>query len=192
MSVRSPHDVTQLLQRTMVGDEEALASLMPLVYDELRRVAGRHLLRERRGRTLQTTDLVHEAFLRLVPGTAGHRPQNRAHFFAIAARAMREILIDRARARAAAKRGGARLRVTLSDVAARPAEISEDVLALEEALVRLARLDPRQARIVELRYFAGASIEEMSEALRVSPATVKRDWAAARAWLRRELSRSAQ
>ena len=167
---------------------------MPLVYDELRRVAARYIGRERPGQTLQATALVHEAFVRLV-GERARGFQNRAHFVAIAALSMRQILVQRARARRAAKRGGAPERVTLNeDLGAgggvgagfnRPLDI--DILALDEALTRLAAFDPDQARLVELRYFGGLTIEETAEAMRSSPATVKRDWAMARAWLKREL-----
>jgi RNA polymerase sigma-70 factor, ECF subfamily len=165
---------------------------MPLVYDELRRVAARYIARERPGQTLQATALVNEAFVRLVNEKA-RGFENRAHFVAIAALSMRQILVQRARARHAAKRGGASQRVTLDDAVlaegqggfARPGEI--DILVLDDALTRLAALDPTQARIVELRYFGGLTIEETAEALHSSPATVKREWAMARAWLKREL-----
>ncbi len=161
--------------------------LMPLVYDELRRIAARYVSRERPGQTLQATALVNEAFVRL----AAERPrdfQNRTHFLAIAALSMRQILVQRARARAAAKRGGAPQRVTLDDAsAAISTPESIDVLALDEALARLAALDPEQARIVELRYFGGLTVEETAEVEGISPATVKRQWAMARAWLKRAL-----
>jgi RNA polymerase sigma factor (TIGR02999 family) len=170
---------------------------MPLVYGELRRIAARYISRERPGQTLQATALVNEAFVRL----AAERPrdfQNRTHFVAIAALSMRQILVQRARARRAAKRGGAPLRVTLDDVNAAAAQAVRagsrdagpgdiDILALDEALNRLAALDPEQARIVELRYFGGLTVEETAEAVGVSPATVKRQWAMARAWLKRAL-----
>ena len=159
-------------------------SLMPLVYDELRRIAAGYLRRERPGQTLQATALVNEAFVRL----ASERPRpfaNRQHFLAIAALSMRQILVQRARAKKAAKRGGAPDRVTLEEhlVSAPPPDI--DVLALDEALTRLAALDPEQARIVELRYFGGLTVEETADVIGVSPATVKRQWAMARAWLKR-------
>jgi RNA polymerase sigma factor (TIGR02999 family) len=175
------------------------AALMPLVYGELRRIAARYISGERPGQTLQATALVNEAFVRL----AAERPrefQNRTHFVAIAALSMRQILVQRARARRAAKRGGAPIRVTLDDasMAASPEGAAAggaprggpdalDVLALDEALDRLARLDPEQARIVELRYFGGLTVEETADAAGVSPATVKRQWAMARAWLKRAL-----
>jgi len=168
---------------------------MPLVYDELRRLAARYIGRERPGQTLQATALVNEAFVRLVNEKA-RGFQNRAHFVAIAALSMRQILVQRARARKAAKRGGAPQRVTLDDAVlsnARPGAGGAhgagavDVLALDEALTRLADMDSTQAKIVELRYFGGLTIEETAEALRSSPATVKREWAMARAWLKQEL-----
>jgi RNA polymerase sigma factor (TIGR02999 family) len=162
--------------------------ILPLVYAELRRVAAAYLRRERPGQTLQPTALVNEAYVRL----AGQHPrfQNRAHFCAIAANAMRQILVERARARDAQKRGGGAPRITLNEALAAAPEPPVDLDALDEALTRLARLDPQQARIVELRFFGGLSIEETAEALRVSPATVKRHWAVARAWLARELAPS--
>jgi RNA polymerase sigma factor (TIGR02999 family) len=159
---------------------------MPLVYDELRRVAARYIGRERPGQTLQATALVNEAFVRLVSEKA-RGFQNRAHFVAIAALSMRQILVQRARARKAAKRGGAPARVTLDEGLLAAEATSVDVLALDEALSRLAEIDPTQAKVVELRYFGGLTIEETAEALRSSPATIKREWAMARAWLRREL-----
>ena len=160
---------------------------MPLVYDELRRIAARYMSRERPGQTLQATALVNEAFVRL----AAERPrqfQNRTHFLAIAALSMRQILIQRARARRALKRGGALQRVTLDDqhLQAPPGEI--DVLALDEALTRLAAVDPELARVVELRYFGGLTVEETADVMASSPATVKRQWALARAWLKQALA----
>jgi len=167
---------------------DPVSDLMPLVYDELRRIAARYISRERPGQTLQATALVNEAFVRL----AAERPrefQNRTHFLAIAALSMRQILVQRARARHAAKRGGAPQRITLDDshLAADKGPGDIDVLALDEALTRLAALDPEQARIVELRYFGGLTVEETAEAMGSSPATVKRHWAMARAWLKRAL-----
>ena len=163
---------------------------MPLVYDELRRIASRYIGRERPGQTLQATALVNEAFVRLV-NEKQRGFANRAHFVAIAALSMRQILVQRARARNAAKRGGAPARVTLDDALVPDAGPSIDVLALDEALTRLAALDDTQARVVELRYFGGLTIEETAEALGSSPATVKREWAMARAWLKQELERQA-
>jgi RNA polymerase sigma factor (TIGR02999 family) len=184
--------VTEKTEPGSVFDASLRASnLMPLVYGELRRIAATYINRERPGQTLQPTALVNEAFVRL----AAERPrafQNRTHFLAIAALSMRQILVQRARARRAAKRGGAPQRVTLADDnlglahgAAQPDEI--DILALDEALTRLAALDAQQARIVELRYFGGLTIEETADAAGISPATVKREWAMARAWLKRAL-----
>jgi len=179
----------RLLDEASGGSREALARLMPLVYDELRRMASGYLRRERRDHTLQTTALVHEAYLRLV-GQDDLSFENRAHFRAIAARTMRRILVEHARARGAVKRGGPRRRVTLQDTLALAAAPRIDLQALDEALERLAGLDAQQARIVELRFFAGLTVEETAEAVGLSPATVKRDWAMARAWLRRELARA--
>jgi len=160
--------------------------LAPLVYDELRRIAARYMRRERPGQTIQATALVHEAYLRLAnAGTPWH---DKRHFVGIAARAMRQILVERARARGAQKRWAALDRVTLTDALALPAADAAMLPALDDALNRLEAIDPGQARLVELRYFAGLSIEEAAEALEISPATVKRRWALARAWLFRELS----
>ncbi len=164
--------------------------LFPLVYAELRRIAAREMRHERPGRTLQTTALVHEAYLRLLKG-ASLSFESRAHFLGIAARAMREILIEHARGRGARKRGGGAVRLTLDDLTAPVAAPAVDVLALNEALERLARLDERHARVVELRYFGGLSVEETAAALDLSPATVKRAWTLARAWLYRELESGA-
>jgi RNA polymerase sigma factor (TIGR02999 family) len=180
-------DVTRLLEDARAGKAEALNALLPLVYGELRRVAGGYLRRERPGQTIQATALVHEAYLRLM--REQHVSwQNRAHFCAIAANSMRQILVERARARHAAKRGGGAARITLiDDLVGAPAGDEVDVEALHEALERLAGIDPVRARLVELRYFGGLTIEETAEALGQSPATVKRGWALARAWLAREL-----
>jgi RNA polymerase sigma-70 factor, ECF subfamily len=162
---------------------------MPLVYDELRRLAASYLRRERPGQTLQATALVHEAYVRLV-GEKAQRWQNKAHFLAIAALSMRQILVQRARTRKAAKRGGDPQRITLDDqlFAAQTKESEEiDLVALDTALQKLSSLSERQAKVVELRYFGGLSVEEAAEVLDVSPATIKREWTLARAWLRREL-----
>jgi RNA polymerase sigma factor (TIGR02999 family) len=179
-----------LLSRAAGGDEKATSQLMPLVYDELRRLAASYLRRERPGQTLQATALVHEAYVRLISEKA-HNWQNRTHFLAIAALSMRQILVQRARSRRAAKRGGDPARITLDEQllpAAQNAPDEIDLVALDAALDRLAALNQRQAKIVELRYFGGLSVEEAAETLRISPATVKRDWTLARAWLKRELS----
>jgi RNA polymerase sigma factor (TIGR02999 family) len=182
-------DPAKLLSRVSEGDSNAVARLMPLVYDELRRLAASYLRRERPGQTLQATALVHEAYVRLI-NEKSHNWQNRTHFLAIAALSMRQILVQRARARKATKRGGDPIRIELEDhllPAARTAQDEVDLVALDAALDRLAALDLRQAKIVELRYFGGLSVEEVAAALDISPATVKRDWTMARAWLKREL-----
>jgi RNA polymerase sigma factor (TIGR02999 family) len=170
----------------MADDQQSLDSLLPVVYQELRRLAANYLRRERPGQTLQPTGLVHEAYLRLMKDRPD-RWQNRAHFCAIAAHSMRQILIERARARGALKRGGAQPRVTLDEALVAGGEQSFDVLALDRALEDLAKLDPEQARLVELRFFGGLTVEETAEEMHISPATVKRHWAIARAWLAREL-----
>jgi RNA polymerase sigma-70 factor, ECF subfamily len=166
----------------------AAHEVAPLVYDELRRIAAAYMRRERPGQTLQATALVHEAYLRLA--SAGTPWHDKRHFVGIAARAMRQILVERARARGAQKRWAGLDRVTLTDALAAAASETEMLPALDEALTRLEAVDAGQARLVELRYFAGLSIEEAAEALGISPATVKRRWAMARAWLFRELSES--
>lgn len=182
--------LTQLLQAWQDGDPAAADELMPLVYSELRRIAAQRLRGERSGRTLQPTMLVHEAWMRLADQRGGW--QNRGHFFALAAQAMRRIVVDRARRRTAAKRGGTAEAVPLDDVAhALPSPLPDDrLLLLDAALDRLAALDARQARVVELRYFAGLSVIDTAEVLDVSPTTVKREWAAARAWLFDAVQRS--
>jgi RNA polymerase sigma-70 factor (ECF subfamily) len=183
-----PADVSGILDRVAAGNPKAVSKVMPVVYDELRRLAGRYLRRERPGQTLQPTALVHEAYLRLSKDKK-QSWQNRTHFLAIAALSMRQILVERARARGASKRGGAQVRVTLDETLAVQRETSIDLVALDEALTRLALIDPQQARIVELRFFGGLTVEEAAEALGISPATVKRGWSVARAWLKRELSK---
>jgi len=185
----APHQVTDLLVRWRSGDPTALDSLMPLVYDELRKLASYYLRRERPDHTLQCTELVHEAFMRLV----GQNPpawQDRAHFYGVAARLMRQILVDHARKQRARKRGGDSPRPTLSEGPVGPKTKALDILALDEALNQLAELSPQQSQIVELRFFSGLSIEDTSEVLGISPATVKRNWTTARAWLFREINRS--
>jgi RNA polymerase sigma factor (TIGR02999 family) len=183
----SPSAVASLVNNARQGDEQALAALLPLVYDELRRLAARYMRRERPGQTLQATALVHDVYLRLLQDS--HLSwQNRAHFFGIAARSMRQILIERARTRGAAKRGGSRVRVTFDPaLIAAPQAPALDLEALDEALTRLEKLDAELARVVEVRFFGGLSIEETAEALSISPATVKRRWTLAKAWLAREL-----
>jgi RNA polymerase sigma factor (TIGR02999 family) len=168
------------------AESRAVSKLMPVVYDELRKLARHYLRHERPGQSIQATALVNEAYLRLKKDK--QQPwQDRTHFFAIAANSMRRILVERARTRNAAKRGGSQIRITLDEGVAAGGERSIDLLALDEALTRLAALDPEQARIVEFRFFAGLSIEESAEALQVSPATIKRGWTMAKAWLKREM-----
>ena len=185
--MQPPEGITELLIDWGQGDQLALEKLMPLVYDELRRLANNYLRREPAGHTLQPTALVNEAYLKLV-GQRKVNWQNRAHFFAISAKLMRRILVDHARQRQAAKRGGSdqqRLSITSAETLIKQPEI--DLLALNEALDELAGMDPQQGRIVELKFFGGLSIEETAEVLGISHATVERDWKMARAWLRRQL-----
>ena len=182
-------DPEKLLSRASQGDQNAVSQLMPLVYDELRRLAASYLRRERPGQTLQATALVHEAYVRLI-GEKAHHWQNRSHFLAIAALSMRQILVQRARARKAVKRGGDPIRVELNEQivpGGGSGQDGVDLVALDAALEKLAALDARQAKIVELRYFGGLNVEEVAETLGISPATVKRDWTLARAFLKREL-----
>jgi RNA polymerase sigma factor (TIGR02999 family) len=179
--------VGQLVESARRGDEQALSALMPLVYDELRRLAASYMRRERPGQTLQATALVHDAYIRLMQDSKLSW-QNRSHFFGIAARSMRQILVERARARRAVKRGGNRIRVTLDAGLLAAGAPAIDLEAIDEALTRLEALDPELARVVEVRFFGGLSIEEAAEALDVSPATVKRRWTVAKAWLARELA----
>jgi RNA polymerase sigma factor (TIGR02999 family) len=184
---RSPQNITELLVGYGRGDKEALDQLMPLVYDELRRQAARYLRREQAGHTLQTTALIHEAYVRLVD-QRNVQWQNRAHFFGIAAQMMRRILVDHARAKKRVKRGGSEVRVTLGDAAVMAKDQELDIVALDQALERLAQLDEQQSRVVELRFFSGLTVEETAEVMGISKATVKRDWSMAKAWLHRELS----
>jgi len=174
--------VTELLIRWSNGDRTALDRLMPLIYDELRRLARHYMRRERPGHTLQTTALVHEAYLKLVDQTKV-RWHNRAHFFGIAANLMRQILVQHARRRHAAKRGGARSSVSLEDAVGLSEEPVVDLVALDQALIRLDALDPQKSRIVELRFFGGLTVDETAEVLGLSPRTVKRQWRVAKAWL---------
>jgi len=188
---RSPiesHDITRILKEWGRGTLEASEVLLPLVYEELHRQAARYLRRERAGHTLQTTALIHEAYLKLID-QRDINWQNRAHFFGIAAQAMRRILVDYAKSRHRAKRGGTGENLPLEmAVQAVSGEKSIDLVALDEALTRLAEFDERQARIVELRYFSGLSVTETAEALHISPATVKSDWRTAKAWLYQEIT----
>lgn len=178
--------ITQLLQKWQEGNNEALETLMPLVYAELKRLAGSYLRRERPDHTLQSAALVNEAYLRLVDQTQTQW-QNKAHFFGIAAQMMRRILADHARGHNAAKRGAGMPELELNEAVAQAQTKSVDLLDLEEALQKLEKLDAQQGKIVELRFFSGLSIEDTANVLGISPATVKRDWAAARAWLFREV-----
>lgn len=186
MAVTAPGDVTRLLRELASGKEAPAAQLFPLVYAELRRLAASALRRERHNHTLQPTALVHEAFLRLVREERVQL-ESRAHFLAVAAQAMRRILVDHARRRLAARRGKAPTPVPLDEIDASVSADPSDVLSLDRALASLAIKDERLARIVELRYFAGLTVEETAEVLTISPRTVKRDWHIARAWLRRAI-----
>jgi len=187
MPMTSSPKVTQLLIAWGQGDEAARDELVPLVYEELHRLAHRHMRKERPGATLQTSALVNEAYLRLVDQKFV-KWQNRAHFFGIAAQMMRRILVDYARSRGNQKRGGRVLRITLDEASAVARDRATEVVALDDALVGLTQLDPRKSKIVELRFFAGLNIDETAEVLGVSPGTVMRDWTLAKAWLRREMT----
>ncbi|MCC7033481.1 MAG: sigma-70 family RNA polymerase sigma factor [Acidobacteria bacterium] len=186
----SPAEITRLLHDWQVGNRDALDRLIPLVYQELRAIASGHARREWREGALRTTAIVHEAYLKLL-GQRGSTWENRAHFFAIASRIMRRVLLDQAKGARRAKRGGSSARVTLDELsmpaAGAPVD-TIDLLDLDRALTGLERLDPDQARLVELRFFGGLSVEETALVLRVSPATVKREWAVARGWLHRALT----
>lgn len=184
--MESSSDVTRLLQRWGAGDAEAMEELLPLLYEELRRLAAVYMRRQPQGHTLQPTALVHEAYLKLA-GQHGLSFADRAGFFALAAKMMRRLLVDHARAHNAAKRGGDAVRVTLDEGVASLPSRDVDFEDLDTALAELGRLDERQAQIVELRFFAGLGIEETAVALGLSPATIKREWATARAWLYRRL-----
>jgi RNA polymerase sigma factor (TIGR02999 family) len=187
MMSQSP-SVSYLLQRWSEGDSAALDQLAPLVYQELRRMAHHHMRQEPANHTLQTTALIHEAYLRLL-GQEEKRWKNRAHFFGVAAQAMRHILVDYARARKMAKRGGGTQQVSLDEALTICPERSDELVALDDALNALAQLDERQSRIVELRFFGGLTEEEIGAVLQISPRTVRSDWRLARLWLLRELSR---
>ena len=188
MAVKSPHDVTGLLLAWGDGDRTALDRLIPLVHDELHRMAHRYMSGEREGHTLQTTALINEAYLRLVDSGRMHW-QNRAHFFAVSAEVMRRILVDFARARHYQKRGGNAVHLPLDQAPEVSRERESDLVALDEALNALAAIDQRKSKIVELRFFGGLSVKETAEVLKVSPDTVMRDWKLAKVWLLRELSR---
>jgi RNA polymerase sigma factor (TIGR02999 family) len=182
-------EVTQLLVNWSRGDKAALEQLMPLVYGELRRLASAYLRRERPNHTLQSTALVHEAFMRLV-NQRDVEWRSRAHFYGIAAQMIRRILVDYARSQHAEKRGAGAVKLELDEAMAAPSQSEFDLLGLNEALERLSAMDERQGRIVELRFFAGLSIEETAEVMQLSPASIKREWQSARAWLFRELTRN--
>ena len=186
----SPHKVTQLLQQWSRGDDAALAGLTPLVYEELRRLAHHYMEGQRPDHTLQTTALVNEAYLRLADQT-NPRWQNRAHFFAVAARAMRQILVSYARSQRSQKRGGGALKVELDEVALVSPEESKEIVDLHEALERLTALDSRKAQVVELKYFGGLNYDEMADVLKISRVTVRRDWEFAKVWLYTELHNTA-
>jgi len=182
-------NITLLLQQLRRGNQEVVSQLVPLLYDELRRLASYYLRRERPNHTLQPTALVNEAYLRLVDQTDVEW-KNRSHFFGIAAQQMRRILVDYSRSHQAAKRGGAAAKISLDEAMIVSKENPGEVLIVDETLSRLAAFDPQQAKIVELRVFGGLTVEEVAEALGISPATVKRDWTVARAWLTREMNQS--
>ncbi len=187
MDESGSQQITALLVDWSKGDQLALEQLMPLVYDELRQMAKRYMRRQPSGHTFQTTELIHEAYLKLAKQT-GQDWLNRAHFFGVAAKAMRHILVDYARSKSSQKRGGWQERVVLSDAAASTGSKVDDLVALDDALNTLAKIDARKSRVVELRYFGGLKTEEIAAVLDMSPETVKRDWRFARTWLIRELS----
>ena len=182
------HEITRLLADWSNGDHQALEKLTPLIYDELLRLASRYLRHERPGHTLQSTALVHEAYMKLV-GQTSVRWQNRAHFFGIAAQMIRRILVDYARGRRAGKRGSGAEKLSLDEAIALRGSPDLDLIALDDALDGLAKIDPRQSHLVELRFFAGLTLEETAEVMQMSIATAKRDWVSAKAWLSREIRR---
>ena len=186
MTTLSQTGVTELLANWSRGDQEALNKLMPLVYDELHKLASRYLRRERQDHTLQTTALVHEAYLKLVDQRNANW-ENRVQFFAVSAQLMRRILVDYARRHRASKRGGDLYRLSLDDALVSTEEKDAELLGLDEALDRLAAIDPQQSRVVELRIFAGLTLEETGQALNISPRTVRREWNMAKAWLHRQI-----
>ncbi len=186
MTTISQTGVTDLLVHWSEGDQEALNKLIPLVYDELHKLASRYLRRERRDHTLQTTAVVHEAYLKLVNQRDANW-ENRVHFFAVAAQVMRRILVDYARRHHASKRGGDLYKLSLDEALVTSEEKGADLLALDEGLERLAAIDPQQSRVVELRVFGGLTVEETAEALGISPRTVKREWSMGKAWLHKQI-----
>ena len=189
MATQSPEGVTQLLERWSQGDEIALGQLMPLVYNELHRLAVAYLRRERREHTLQPTALINETYLKLIDQDHPNW-KNRAQFFGVAAQLMRRILVDHARRHHASKRGGDRLNVSLRNIGAFGNQPDADLLTLHDALDQLEKIDPEQSRLVELRFFGGLTIEETAEVMQVSHATVEREWKIARAWLKREFTKT--
>ena len=188
MTPPSTHDVTKLLVAWSDGDQAALEELMPLVQQELRRLARRYMVRENPGHTLQPTALVNEAYLRLIDQRQVHW-QNRAHFFGVSAQLMRRILVDMARARQQQKRGGGARQIEFDETLLEAKTPGQDLVALDDALHSLAAMDERKSRVVELRFFGGLTVEETAEVLHISPETVMRDWKTAKVWLQRELSR---
>ena len=188
MTTTSPHEITQLLLAWSNGDQAALDKLAPLVYEELHRLAKSYMERESPGHTLQTTALIHEVWLRLVDGSQVQW-KNRTHFYGICARLMRQILVEFARSHQSLKKGGDLNRITLDEAAVISYEREADLVALDDALISLARIDPRKSQVVELRFFGGLSVEETAEVMKVSPDTVLRDWRLAKRWLLRELKR---
>jgi RNA polymerase sigma factor (TIGR02999 family) len=189
MTAPSPKEIAQLLDEWSNGDRAALDKLIPLVYQELHRIAGKYMKRERAGHTLQTTALIHEAYLKLV-GERNMRWRNRNHFLAVAAHLMRNILVDYARARRYAKRGGGAIQVPLDGTLTVSRERSAELIALDDALKSLAKIDDRQSQVAEMKLFGGLKEDEIAEALGVSSVTVRREWRVAKAWLRRELSKT--
>ena len=187
MANADSEQITSLLVEWRNGNQNALENLMPLVYDELRRIARRFMRRQADGHTFQTTELIHEAYLKLAHNEAQDW-QNRAHFFGVAAQAMRHILVDYARSKQSQKRGGWQEKITLEENAAASFQRSDELVLLDDALKQLAALDERKSRVVELKYFGGLTNEEIAEVLKISPETVKRDWRFSRTWLLRELS----
>ncbi|PYV73276.1 MAG: RNA polymerase subunit sigma-70 [Acidobacteria bacterium] len=187
----APTDVTLLLKQLSAGDHDAVDQLVPVLYNELRRLAAYYLRQERSNHTLQATALVHEAYLRLVDQRAVEW-KNRSHFFGVAAQVMRRILLDYARSHQAVKRGGPSPKISLDDAMVYGEDQTGQLVALDELLTRLSSMDPQQGRIVELRFFGGMSVEETAELLAISPRTVKRDWAMAKSWLSRELRKASR
>ena len=182
-----PNDITQLLLKWSKGSSAALEDLVPLIYPELRRLARKYMRQENPGHTLQTSALINEAYLRLA-GTEAAQWQNRSHFFAVAAQVMRRILIDHARKHQVVRRGGGLLRVSLDETAFASHERASEFVALDEALTKLALVDARKSQIVEMKFFGGLTVEEVAEVMKLSPITIKREWRAAKAWLRLEIT----